>query len=291
MSAALGLALLSAAAVWAGGGAAEEQALQARSKALVAAFNRGDAKAIAEFWTENGDYMDELGRRYQGRKAIADYFQKLFVAGKGAELRVHRTAFRLVGPDLAIGDGIMEVIPPGGAPPTHSRYTAVQVKRDGEWLIESVREAVVTAPAHSEKLEELSWLIGGWANENNKGPAMNFSFSWAENNHFIVGHFATTLQNVPVAGGTQWIAWDAASKSIRSWVFDSTGSISEATWARDGNRLTSSTTTTLPDGKRATATNIVTLVDPLHLSWQSTRRAVDGKELPDTEVVTLKRVQ
>lgn len=289
----LSLALLSAATAWAGGeqtNSPEEQALAARSKALIGAFNRGDASAVAQFWTENGDYMDETGRRYQGRPAIAEYFRKLFAQGKGAELRVHRSNLRFVRPDLAIGDGIMEVVPPGGGPATSARYTTVQVKVAGEWLIESVREAVVTAPLHPEKLDDFAWLIGTWAADVKDGPGASFSFEWAQNNRFIVGHLTTTLHDQPVAGATQWIGWDAASKSVRAWVFDSTGSISEATWVRDGDRLTSKTTTTLPDGKRASAVNVVTRVDATQLRWQSTQRSVDGKQLPDTEVVTLKRV-
>jgi uncharacterized protein (TIGR02246 family) len=269
----------------------DETAMRAKAKALIAAFNNGDAAAMAAFWTENGDYVDEGGRRYQGRKAIEEYFRKLFSAAKGAKLRVHRTAFRVVRPDLAIGDGIMEVFPPGGGPTSSARYTAVQVKQDGQWLFESVREAVVTPPSQAEKLEDAAWLIGDWADEGKKGALTHLSFSWAENNNFIVNHFATTLQDVPLAGGTQWIAWDAAAKSIRSWVFDSTGSISESTWTRDGDRLVSKTRTTLPDGKTASSTNIVTRIDADHMSVQWTQRAVNGKPLPDTKVVKLVRVR
>ena len=269
----------------------DEKALQERNKALIEAFDRGDAAALAEFWTPDGDYMDELGHLYKGRQAIKESFEKLFSTEKGAKLKIHRTAFRFVRPDLAIGDGIMEVLPAGDAPPTAARFTTVQVKKDGQWFIESVREATVSAPTHAEKLEELSWLIGAWANEPGKGPQTRLEFSWAENQNFIVNHFSTALRDVPVAGGTQWIGWDAAAKQIRAWVFDSTGSISEAAWARDGDRLVSKTTTTLPDGKRAASVNIVTRVDPDHMTWQSTSRSVDGKQLPDTEVVKLQRVR
>jgi uncharacterized protein (TIGR02246 family) len=291
--AAMSAVLLIGSSAWTGdakGPSSDELAMKARAKALIAAFNQGDAAAVAAFWTENGDYMDEGGRQYQGRKAIEDYFHKLFAAGKGAKLRVHRKSLRLVRPDLAIGDGIMEVFPPGGGPSTAARYTAVQVKQDGQWFFESVREALVTPPTQAEKLDDVSWLIGDWADEGKKGAGTHMSFSWAQNNNFIVNNFVTTLQDVPVAGGTQWIAWDAAAKSIRTWVFDSTGSISISTWTRDGDRFTSKTKTTLPDGKRATSVNILTRIDANHITVQWTHRAVDGKELPDTPIVKLVRV-
>lgn len=293
--AALCVGLLITPAAWTGGEkvpAADREDFEANSKRLIAAFNKGDAKAMASFWTENGDYMDEGGQRIQGRKAIEEYFQKLFAAGKGAELRVYKTAFRMVRPDLAIGDGIMEVIPPGGGPSTSARYTSVQVKQSGKWLIESIREAVVTPPTHAEKLDDLAFLIGDWVpEEGKKGPSMTMSFSWAENNNFIVNRFTSTIQDVPVAGGTQWIAYDAAAKCIRAWVFDSTGSISEASWVRDGKRLTSKTTTILPNGSKATSNNIVTRIDDNSITLQMTHRAVDGKSQPDSPEIKLKRVR
>jgi uncharacterized protein (TIGR02246 family) len=292
---ALSVGLLAVPIAWTGGGkvqSSDEQAIAANAKNLISAFNKGDAKAMASFWTENGDYMDEGGRRVQGRAAIEAYFQKMFHAGKGAELRVHKTAFRFVRPDLAIGDGVMEVIPPGGGPSTSARYTTVQVKQDGQWYIESVREALVTPPTQAEKLEDVSWLIGAWAAEDGKkGPSMTMSFSWAENNNFIVNHFTNTVQDVPVAGGTQWIGWDPAAKTIRAWVFDSTGSISEASWVRDGKRLMSKTTTILPDGRKATSNNIVTRIDDNCITIQMTNRTVDGKSQPDSQEFKLKRVR
>jgi uncharacterized protein (TIGR02246 family) len=270
---------------------AEEKALQERGKALIAAFNKGDAQALAEFWTPDGDYMDEEGHHFQGRKAIAEEFQKLFAAAKGAELRIHRTAFRFVKPDLAIGDGLMEVIPPDGGPPTASRYTAVHIKQDGQWYFASVREAVATPPSNADKLEDLAWLIGDWEGENEKGPVGKVSFAWDDNKNFIVSSFATTLKDVPVTAGTQWIGWDAADKRIRTWSFDSTGGFGEGTWTRDGDRLVSKTTRTLRDGKKLTSTNILTMVDDNHLTWKSVQRSLDGQALPDTEVVKMKRVK
>ena len=39
-----------------------------------------------QFWTPDGDYMDEEGHLYQGRKAIEESFQKLFAAAGTPEL-------------------------------------------------------------------------------------------------------------------------------------------------------------------------------------------------------------
>jgi uncharacterized protein (TIGR02246 family) len=293
IAATMGMVLLITSPAWAADERTSpegDRALEERGAAFVKAFSNGDARALAEFWTPDGDYIDEEGHHYQGRKAIEESFQQLFAAAKGAELRVHRASRRLVRPDLAIGDGIYEVVPTDGGPPTSARYTTVLVKQDGQWFFESVREAVAMPPTNAEKLEELAWLIGDWGDEAERGAVARVSFSWAENQNFIACTFVTTLKDVPVAGATQWIGWDAADKRIRSWSFDSNGGFSEAVWTRDGDRLVSKTTTTTREGKKVSATNIVTFVDPGHLTWRSAQRSVDGQSLPDPEVVKMKRL-
>ena len=44
------------------------------------AFNRGDAKAIADLWTHNGEYIDEQGRNAVGREAIENDYAEFFAA-------------------------------------------------------------------------------------------------------------------------------------------------------------------------------------------------------------------
>lgn len=97
----------------------EEQALKERSEQFVAAFDKGDAKALAEFWTADGDYVDQAGHALNGRKAIEADFKKQFAAAKGAKLRIMKTALRLINGDLAIEDGTTEVLYPNDTPPHH----------------------------------------------------------------------------------------------------------------------------------------------------------------------------
>jgi hypothetical protein len=76
---------------------------------------------------------------------------------------------------------------------------------------------------------------------------------------------------------------------VRSWAFYSNGAFSEGTWSGNGNKWTAKVTTTTRDGKKLVATNILTRVDADHATWQSVKRTLDGKELPDTDVVKMKR--
>ena len=41
-----------------------------RAREFVAAFDRGDARAVAGFWTPEGDYVDQVGRHFKGQAAI-----------------------------------------------------------------------------------------------------------------------------------------------------------------------------------------------------------------------------
>ena len=273
--------------------AAPAEAKGARAAEFVAAFDKGDAKAVAAFWTPDGDYIDQLGRRYKGRAEIEKLYAKLFAANKGAKLTVTVTSARLVGADAAIEDGETEVTPADGGPATTGAFTAVLVKKDGAWYFESVRETVAHPASHAEHFEDLAWLIGDWTGENEKGTSGVASYEWAENKNFIVSHFATTMNGVPVVGGTQWVAWDAAAKQVRSWSFYSGGGFGEAAWAGDkgGAKWTLKTTARTADGKAVSVTNVLTRVDDDHLTLQPTQLTIDGKPAPDGPPLKLKRVK
>ncbi len=262
-----------------------------RAQEFIAAFNRGDAKAVAGFWTEQGDYVDQAGHRFKGRAALEKLYQKVFAANKGAKLTVNVESARMVGADAAIEEGTTEVAPADGGPPTVAAFSAVLVKKDGEWYFESVRDTVASPPSNAERFEDLEWLIGDWAGEAQKGESGTASYSWAENRNFIVSTFATTLNGIPVIGGTQWIGWDAVDKKIRSWSFYSGGGVGEAVWTKEGDKWMSKVTAKTAAGNKVSATNILTKVDDDHATWQLTKLTVDGESIPDPAPLKLQRVR
>jgi uncharacterized protein (TIGR02246 family) len=262
-----------------------------RAQAFLEAFNRGDAKAVAGFWTPDGDYVDQVGRQYKGRAAIEKLYDKVFAERKGAKLSIIVTSARHVTPDVGIEDGITEVTPADGGPPTAAAFSAVLVRKDGEWYFESVRESAAHPSSNAEHFEDLEWLIGDWTGENLKGESGTASYSWAENQNFIVSTFATTLNGIPVVGGTQWIGWDAVDKQIRSWSFYSGGGFGDAVWSKEGDKWSIKTTARLANGKKASATNVLTRRDADHLTWQVTELTVDGKSMPDHTPLKMKRVK
>jgi uncharacterized protein (TIGR02246 family) len=271
---------------------AEEQAIDKdRRVAFIAAYDKGDAKAVATFWTPDATYVDQEGREHKGRAAIEKLYEKVFAENKGAKLAIHVTAMKQLTPDVILQDGITEVTPAGGGFPSAAGFSAVLVKKDGEWYLQSIRETEPQALSNAEHLEDIEWLIGEWTGENEKGESAIATYDWAENENFIVSKFATVLDGNPVAGGTQWIGWDAVEKQIRSWSFYSAGGFGEAVWTRDGNKWTLKTTARTAAGKKVTATNLVTKTDDDHLTWQVTKLIVDGESLPDLKLVKMKRVK
>jgi uncharacterized protein (TIGR02246 family) len=262
-----------------------------RAQEFIAAFEKGDARAVAAFWTENADYVDQGGREYKGRPAIHKMYEKLFADKKGMKLKIIVLSARMVGTDVAIENGITEVTPGDGSPSSAARFTAVLVKKDGEWFFESVRDSIPQPPTNAEHFEDLEWLLGDWTGESQKGESARSSYSWAENRNFIVSSFATTLDGLPVVGGTQWITWDAVDKRIRSYSFYSGGGVGEAVWTKKGDTWAIQVTAKSSVGKKLSAINLLTKVDTDHAIWQVTKLTVDGETLPDAKPIKLKRVK
>lgn len=262
-----------------------------RAQEFIAAFNRGDAKATAAFWTPEATYIDQTGHETKGRAAIEKLYAKVFADQKGAKLIVNVISTRQIAPEVALEEGTTEITPADGGPGSVARFSAVLVKKDGEWFFESVRESVARPPTNVEHFEDIEWLIGEWAGENPKGESGTASYAWAENQNFIVSTFATTLNGIPIFGGTQWIGWDAIDKEIKSWSFYSGGGTGQASWKKDGDAWLLTTTARTADGHKVTGVNVVTRQDNDHVTWQLTRLTVDGEPKPAPSPLKLKRVK
>src|SRR4051794_27541783 len=74
--------------------AKEEAALLKNAEAFVEAFHKGDARAVAAFWTTDGDYIDQKGRHLKGRADVEKAFTGLFAEHKGLKLRIDILALR-----------------------------------------------------------------------------------------------------------------------------------------------------------------------------------------------------
>jgi uncharacterized protein (TIGR02246 family) len=266
-----------------------EAAITKTAEAFVEAYQKGDAKAVASFWTPDGDYVDPAGRVLKGRAAIESDFADLFAQNKGLKLRIDVASLKFPTQDTAVEDGTTAVLAPDGTAPSRARYTNFFVKKDGQWLLASVRETAFVPPSNYENLRGLEWVVGEWVDENPGGEPARVSFAWAPDQNFIVSTRTVETKDGVLDRGTQWIGWDPVSKQIRSWNFEADGGFGEGAWTRDGDKWIIKTTSVLADGSKVTATNVVTLLSADSISLQSKEQTVDGKALPDSKETKMKR--
>ena len=269
--------------------AEDEKAIRKAAEAFVKAFNAGDAKAVAALWAPDGDFMDVRGQVFRGRDTIEKIFAAHFATARGSKIDITIDSIRFLGTDTAIEKGTSHARPAAGGAATASRFTAVRVKRDGKWLLESVHESPYQTESNYENLKDLEWVIGSWR-ANPPGATVERKCEWAGNRNFILCKQEMRKGDSVVATSTQVIGWDPIERRIRSWDFDSEGGFGSEVWTRDGGRWVLEATGVRRDASVTEATNIITPVDANTFTWQSIHRRSNGASLPDTGVVKAIRV-
>lgn len=263
------------------------EAVRARVATYQAAYNRHDAAAVAEHWSEEAVYVRESGERVRGRAAIRKVFEEIFAADPELRLRVTVHELRLVTPDVAIEDGAVEIT--GFGPDLESTYTAVNVKKNGVWYLDSVRETDSPAPpSHHAKLQPLAWMIGEWEGRDD-GLTVKSKCEWAKNKNFLVRQFSISGEGVGEVSGTQIVGWDASTGRIKSWMFDSDGGFSEGEWSLEKGRWSIKARVVAADGRKGSAVHVISYVDENRFTWQVVTRELDGEVLPNLDEVTIVR--
>ena len=182
------------------------------------------------------------------------------------------------------------IVPEGE--PSETNYKAIHVKTTEGWRIDSVREqeAAAPPPSHYEQLKPLEWMVGKWADKSEKAQ-IETSCRWATNQNFLVRTFRVFVDGQVDFEGTDVIGWDPHAQAIRSWLFDSDGGFGAGRWSgSEDGRWTVQSLHVLPDGRRASATNIYEVVDENTVRFRSIGRQVDGELLPSIAPVEVVRV-
>jgi uncharacterized protein (TIGR02246 family) len=176
----------------------DEKSIREHASAYVAAYNKHDAKAVAGFWWPDAVYMDpSTGDAAVGREEIEKAFAGILADLGKAKLEVEVDSVEFVSPNVAIENGVARVIEPEGEP-TETRYTAVNVKRDGKWLLDRVSEEEPPAPPPSnyEHLQELEWMVGSWIDQD-EHATIQTDCQWTRNQNFMNRSKAFTLRGAP----------------------------------------------------------------------------------------------
>lgn len=209
-------------------------AIRASSQAFAAAFNRRDAKAIAAMWTEDGEYVDDAGRKYSGREAIEKGYALFFRQNPKAQIRVLVDSVRVLSDGAAIEDGRATVEPAPAGSPGVSSYTAVHVKVDGKWLMANVRDTWIDTPSAYSKVADLEWLIGAWTAEEH-GAKSESVCRWVANKSFVERTYSVTHLGGATTSGVQIIGFNPQAGRVQSWNFSSDGGHALGVWKPHGS--------------------------------------------------------
>jgi uncharacterized protein (TIGR02246 family) len=263
----------------------DEAAVRKAAAEFIRAVEKGDPKAVAAAWTENGEYIDDDGTTLRGRAAIEAAYAKAFARKKNPKVEITIESIRFPSKDTAIEEGYAKSHKADAEHATTSRYSVLHVREGGRWLMALLREW----PGEGVSLRDLDWLIGTWEAKTDDGEVRT-TYAWDAKKTSIRSQI--TIKGGERAGsGMQIVLKDPRGAHLRSWLFDEDGGFSEAVWTRDGKRWVISASGVEADGSELTATNILTPVDKDTFTWQSTERTQDGEDLPNIRPVRVTRVK
>jgi uncharacterized protein (TIGR02246 family) len=253
------------------------------------AYNAGDAKALAQFFTDDVEYTDENGEFTQGRSDIEDLLKTTFAENKGATLDVQVDSVRPLGSDVIEEKGVTTVTSSNGDRQS-AGYAAIHVKKDGKWLISRLYEFQEPDPTAGEQLSQLAWMVGDWKDKGGN-PSVETKVNWARGNNFLTRTFKVSQGDEVQLEGWQIIGWDPTEKRIRSWIFDSDGGYGQGSWARDGDRWLVKETRMSAEGDQSSAEQTITYVGPDQFTFESANRTLNGDLQPNIDKIEIDRVK
>jgi uncharacterized protein (TIGR02246 family) len=264
---------------------ADEEAIRKLSADFTRALTKGDAKAVAGLWTEEGEYTSAEGTTVRGRPALEAAYVKFFSKTPDVKVEATINSIRFVGRDSAVEEGVAKVRRRKAAEPVTSRYSVLYVREDGRWQMAVLREW----PDEGTTLQDLDWLIGTWVAKTEDGEVRT-TYEWDENKSFIRVRI-TIKDGDSTTTATQTIGKDPRTGGLHSWLFGSDGGFGEAAWSLDGKRWLLQATGVTADGGEMTATNILSPIDKDSFSWQSIDRTLDGEALPNIPPIKVTRAR
>jgi len=264
---------------------ADREGIQKAIDGFAAAFRKGDAKAVADQWTAEGEYTSDDGATFRGRAALEKAYAEYFTKNPDNLMEIEIEAIRFPSRDNAVVEGHFKLHKGKKKELIVSRCSFLYSREDGKWLIAIAREW----PGDGLTVRDLEWLIGTWESKRN-GTEVSTKYEWTANKSFIRCQFSI-IQDGKTLSGMQMIGKDPSNGALHLWTFEDTGGIGDAEIARDGKKWIFSSNGATADGRVLTATNILTPVDTDSFLWHSVERTLDGDTLPDLPPIKVMRVK
>jgi uncharacterized protein (TIGR02246 family) len=258
------------------------EAIVKSAQAFAAAFNKGDARAIAAMWTENGESREAGGQTFIGRAAIEKAYIALFQAKPGGKMEVRVKSVRFPATDLAVEEGVLLYSRRAKDLPTTSAYVAIHVREGKRWRIALASEG----GPDQDRLEQLDWLLGEWTTKV-KDDTVKLTFKRDPKKQVMGAKFTRTAPGKKPVGGSIRIALDPETGQIRSWGFEDDGAHSQALWFCDGKSWILDMRGVLADGTSTAERIILQRVAPDSITWRAVDRVLGDNPLPDTPPMRL----
>jgi uncharacterized protein (TIGR02246 family) len=114
-----------------------EDAAKEAVAAYATAWNAGDARALADLYTNYADYTGFGSVMTRGREEIFNRYAALLNGDyRGTQLSTAMSSLRLVGADVAVVDGTLELLADGAnttARPSKGMFIAIMTREQGDW--------------------------------------------------------------------------------------------------------------------------------------------------------------
>jgi uncharacterized protein (TIGR02246 family) len=268
----------------------DEEAVAQAATGLGKAYNEHNGKNFAAAFTADGEYVDENGNVFHGRKAIEDEFAALLKANPETGIELALASLRTIAPGVIAADGTTRLTRKKGEPAIAGRCSLVCTKDGNKWLIASLREIADDGQhaSHHEQVRQLEFLIGDWVNQGGHSD-VHFTCRWDEGMNFLVRDFAVHVAGQKTMTGTQRIGYDPLTGHLRAWIFDSAGGYADGYFHHDGEIWVLKTTGVTADGQMASGTQLFGPIDAHRLSWKAVDYVIGGEQLPDIPPVTIVR--
>ena len=129
-------------------------------------FESRDPRALAEHWTDEGEYANHDGLKVHGRESLEKGFTASFARTPEVQAEVQPESLTFLSRDSAIEEGAVTVRRGPAECPTRAHYQAILVREAGRWRFARLEES----PAGPETVDDLAWLVGEWKSEVGQGP-------------------------------------------------------------------------------------------------------------------------
>jgi uncharacterized protein (TIGR02246 family) len=265
----------------------DEQAIRAQLANFSKQLAAGDAAALAQLWTEDGEYEDEDGSLTKGRKEIEKRFAMVFSQDGKPQVHLAADTVKFLAPSVALVEGLVQREHDGQTRPG-SHFSLVMVRGDSGWLLTRAAERSLIATSNYDYLRHFDWIIGDWGAESN-AATVHMKAEWVPSKNFILCKYETKKADGAQSVDMQIIGWDPLLDQARSWHFDSSGGFGQGLWSKANNQWICDTTGVESDGSTTKSQNIISVTGADSFTWTSVNRSVDGMAVGDAPSLQVKR--